>query len=732
MTIRNSSRLALVAGVSLLSLQPVYAQSAGQPAEQAQASPVETGDIIVTAQKRSESAQKAAVAIAAVSGESLQRRQITSIASLAPSLPNVTFGEEVGIARIAIRGLGTDTSVPAQEGRVAYHTDGVYISRTTAPLSTFFDIDRVEVVYGPQGTLYGRNATAGAINVITSDPGETFGGYMHLRAGNYGLFTEDGALTGPLTDTVSARLAFTRTDRDGYGRDLFTGQQIDNEHSFAVRGKIKIEPSNNFKWVLSADYSKADDAASFYHYLGQGSPDAAPRSAALGGTTPSNPRDAYANAPQRNYTKFYGFGSDLKLDLGAVSLTSVTGLRHSYTELSGDTDGTQANVGMIHYIEDSSQFSEELRLNGKISNIKWIVGGYYFHEKIYGQADYSPILDFTNNYQSQGLLFNGHFKTVAGAAFGQIDWDIVNGLTLSAGLRYSREKRSIKERGAIDFVAAATPNFIPNYFLFENDSATFSSTTPKFTIQYQAAPKVLTYATYSKGFKSGGFSLTTFSSAVLPEVLTDYEVGLKSDWLNGRLRFNASAFYYQYKNLQVEEILAAGAIFVNAAAAHLKGIEAELIIRPVPGFEISGNVSYLDSTFTSFALADPSRPSLGTVNLAGNQLPEAPKHAANAAAQYSFAVPRGQLVLRGEISYTDRVYFSPFNRRDVSQAAYAKGNILATYTGDNGISASLWVRNIANLRTISSAQVTSGFLGYPISGGYDAPRTFGGSIGYRF
>jgi len=267
--------------------------------------------------------------------------------------------------------------------------------------------------------------------------------------------------------------------------------------------------------------------------------------------------------------------------------------------------------------------------------------------------------------------------------------------------------------------------------MFQNQSATFSSTTPRLNIEYQIASRILVYATYSEGFKSGGFNLTGFTPPVKPEKLTDYEAGLKSDWLNGALRFNAAAFYYDYKDLQVQKVVNAAAILVNAANANVKGVETEFIVRPVRRLEFSGNVSLLDAKFTSFMTADAARPYLGVLNLVGNQLPQAPKLTATAAAQYTFDVLHGELALRGEVTGTSRVYFSPFDRNEISQAGYAKGNALLTWSR-SALTCSLWARNVTDRRTISTSQVSSGFLGFPIMGTFDPPRTYGGSIGYRF
>jgi iron complex outermembrane receptor protein len=734
MAFSRITKLALMVGASLAPIAAAQAQSQPQAQQdQAAASAAsEVGDIVVTAQKRSESVQKVPLAITAVGGEDLQRRQITSFEGLAPSLPSVNFGKNVGFARIAIRGLGLDATVGGNEGRVAYHADGIYISRPSSQLSTFFDINRVEVVRGPQGTLYGRNATAGAINVITNDPEDMFGGYAKATIGNYNLFQEEGAITGPVSDDVSARFAFTRTDRGGYGKNLTTGASIDNEHSLGVRGKIKIEPSSTVKLVLSGDYSYQDDAAFVYHYIGQGNPASAPRVVALGGTSPANPRDTYANIPQQDTRRNWGIGATLTANLGGANVTSVTGYRYALADVIGDHDGTQADISTIRTLEKARQFSEELRVDGQAGRLKWLLGGYYFHEKIYAESDFSPVLAFSGAFLSRGLHFNGNLRTDAAAAFGQLDYEIVDGLTISAGLRYSHEKKFIDQRGAVELSTPATPGYVPNFTSFQNTSASFNSTTPRFNIEWKPTSNLMLYATYAKGFKSGGFNLTGFAPPVEPEKLTDYEAGFKATLLGGALRLNGSIFDYEYKDLQVQRILNASAVVVNAATARVRGIEGEFTIRPVKGFEISGNASYLDARFTSFTSQDSARPNLGLIDLSGNRLPQAPKYTANLAAQYSVPVASASVRLRGELAYTSQIFFSFYNRPDISQAGFTKFNASLSYERDNGITASAWIKNIANKRTFSSTQVSSGFLGFPIMGTFDPPRTFGVSLGYRF
>lgn len=727
-----------------------YAQEAAQPpgtpatadatptattAQQAEV-PREAGalnDIIVTAQRRESSVQRTALAITAVGGEDLRSREINSVENLAPSLPNVNFGKNVGFARIAIRGVGFDTTVIGQEGRVAYHTDGVYISRPSAAIASFFDVNRVEVVRGPQGTLYGRNATAGAINVITNDPEAGIGGYGKVTVGNYGLIATDGAITGG-SDVLSARFAFQTVNRGGYGRNFLLNEDIDDEKTYAIRAKIKFKPSAGFDLVLSADYSHQDDHAFVYHYIGAGSPGVLPLGQVLGGTVPADPRDTNSDVPQYDVRRFYGFGAVANLDLGFATLTSVTGYRHSDTDYRSDADGTSAVTATFHIEERAHQFSQELRLAGDTGRLKYLIGGYYFSENIYGNNAFTPLRRPAPPYGfAQGVDFRGDSTTRAAAVFGQLDWEAVDGLTLSLGARYNHEKKGIDHKGMQDLATPYDPNVLFVYTQFQVARETENSFTPRLGVEFRAAPDILLYATYAKGFKSGGFNNNAFGAPLEPEKLTDYEGGIKAEFLDHRLRTNLAAFYYDYANLQLQRIIGTVAIPLNAGKAIVKGIEAEIAVRPLRNLELSGNASYLDSELQNFSTPDAARPALGNIVIDGNRLPQSPRYTINLAAAYTIVSSAGDFTLRGEAAWTDKVFFSFYNRPEVSQDAFGKYNAFLNYSNEEtGISASLFIRNIANKRTTSSAQVSAGFSRFPIVGAYDPPRTFGASIGYRF
>jgi iron complex outermembrane receptor protein len=286
-------------------------------AEQASGSSGATLDeITVTAQKRETNIQTTAIAVSAVAGESLVQAQVTNIEGLAQSLPSVNFGQTTGNARIAIRGVGFDNISLGNEGRVAYHVDGVYISRPAAALASFYDVERIEVVRGPQGVLYGRNATGGAVNVILHAPDRELNGYIDGTIGSYSLYKLEGAVGGPLGDSVSGRLSFQVLDRGGYGDNLTNGFDVDDQSTQAVRGQIRFQPSESVDLTLSGDYFTEDDHAYSFHYITQGSlaypatpttpalPGAVPKGLRVGGTIPSDLRDSTSDSGPLNDREF--------------------------------------------------------------------------------------------------------------------------------------------------------------------------------------------------------------------------------------------------------------------------------------------------------------------------------------------------------------------------------------------------------------------------------------------
>jgi iron complex outermembrane recepter protein len=716
---------------------PVAAQQA-QPQPGTSNAEVGIEEIVVTAQKRSENMQSVPLAITALSGENLAERNITDVGDLAASVPNMTFGDFGGSARISIRGVGLDNIAPGQEGRVAYYLDGVYIARPSAILGTFYDVDRAEVLRGPQGTLYGRNATGGAINVISNAPTDDWNGYLQVGYGNYNDVTSEGAVGGPIAAGVRFRVAYTFEDNDGYGKNVITGHDIDDARRHGVRGTVEFDLGSSGKLDLSADYYREKDDDYGNHYLGRGVPSITPPGFLLGGFVPSNVRDIASDFDPINDRESYGLTARAENDLGGgVTLKSISAFRHSDSFNQVGFDGISTSLGELFYADRSRQLSQELQLTGTVGSLNYIFGGYYFDEKVFGfdSAPFSLALFGGPNQIVQGYRVQGNIHTRAAAGFGQLDYDLTSQLTLTFGGRYSWEKHTINDESQFDLGRPYPPQLpiLPiDGYIRQGASSTDTAFTPKFEMQYKPAKDLMLYASASKGFKSGGFDIGGGAPAFKPETLWDYEGGVKDTFADGRVRINAAGFYYDYRNLQVTKVVNTQLVLVNAASSVVYGAEAELTVIPIAGLQLDASPAWLHSEYKDFSTVNSNNPfNTNPVNLAGNQLDEAPKFMVHAGAEYKWPAIGGELKLRGELAYTSRIYFDAFNTPQLSRAPNTKFNSFLNFSRDHW-EGSLYVLNLTNKTTIGSAVIGAGFEGYPILGTLEPPRTYGIKLGYHF
>lgn len=737
---------------------PALAQSVPQAAESPKESQI--GDIIVTAQRRSEAAQSTPLAITALSGKALQSSGVNSVEGLSKSIPNVEFGRNAGDAKIFIRGVGYDSVAPGGETRVAVYNNNVYQSRSQAVFTTLYDVDRIEVLRGPQGTLYGRNATAGAINIITADPGDELNGYASAQVGNYSLFQTEGAIGGPVADWLGIRLSGQTVDRGGYGRNIGTGEPVNDAHSRTARLTLVAKLADNVKNRLVADYYNARDHNFGYRYLGESftpeeisdpSLDPAnyvPIPVVRGDRVPTHPQDTAGLGPL-NHLRTYGLSNELNVDVSdALTITSVTGYRYLLSQIADSVYGGVQDLAIQSIYEKSNSFTQELRLSGETGIFKYVIGGYYFHESHVSdnRAPFNGVLFGGEDRYYEFFNSGGFEKTNAYAAFGQVDVKVLPKLTLSVGLRYSREKKKVREFFSVDlanFYDASAPikPLIPSTGLVPN-SASWSSTDPRVSLSYQFTPRVIGYATYSQGFKSGGFNIGNIQPPFNPERIKDYEVGLKGDFLNGRLRANVAAFYYDYSNLQVNQTRGISLQTINAASAKIKGVEAEMTALPTSSLRLSLNAAWLDATYSKFDTDDPARPTLGvfnpetgtfTLDLSGNRLNYAPKYKVSGSVAYTIETPYGTFTPTVDATWTDRVYFTAYNTSRLSQPGYATLDLSVRWVGNNpDWTANLFMRNVTDKVYLASAGVNNPLLHYNRSGQVGAPRTFGLQVTRHF
>ncbi|MHA6766983.1 TonB-dependent receptor [Sphingobium ummariense] len=727
--------------ISLVFSEAAIAQDASVPASSTSSENVQDGiaDIVVTAQRQVSSVQRTPLAITAVSGDTLSGRGTVNVEALTRSIPNISFGRTGSDARVFIRGVGLDSAIGGVDGRVAIYTDEVVNARPQAALGSLYDLQRIEVLRGPQGTLYGRNATAGAINIISNDPTDTLEGYGTLTVGNYSLIRTEGAISGPLSDTVSARLAFQTNDHSGYGKNIQTGEEVNDERNRALRAKLLIKPSETFKLMLQADYRWQRDHQGGLSYLGEAD-GRVPVDIALGFVPPTDPQDRSGHGPHM-FQEGYGISATATLNLGGAQITSITAYKHLEQLNDYSLDNTTADHSYKYDTNRAKQFSQELRLSADLGMVNLLVGGFYFHEKnFYGQraALWAGYFGIPGDTILEGTAQGGTQKTDAYAAFAQATINFTDKLGVDIGGRYSYEKRHIDEFFQLDLSRPfdldnpPLPGFIsPGAFRnTRSQSASWSSFDPKVALHYQITNDVLAYLSYSRGFKSGGFNFGGLQAPFKPEKLTDYEGGIKADLFNRKLRVNLAGFYYEYKNLQVNVIEGLALVTRNAAKARVYGAEAEITALPIDDLRMKFNFAWLHSEYRNY---DDINPVTGLrEDLTGNQLTYAPKYKVVGEIGYTLHPSFGDLTPRAELSWTDKTYYSQFNVPYQIQPARWELNLYLDLVRNDGWSASAYMRNVTDNEYIHTEILGPAVFGLPVLGNRAAPRTFGVAITKKF
>lgn len=694
-------------------------------------------EIVVTAERRATNVQTTAMAVSAFSAEVLERSQIDNIEDLSQMVPNVNFGQQFGNARIAIRGIGFDTIAPGSEARVAYHLDGVYISRPSAGLAGFYDVERIEVLRGPQGTLYGRNATAGSVNILSRAPSEDFGGYGRATLGSHGRIETEGAIGGGLSDGLAARFAFRTERRDGYGKNLTTGEDADNRDTLSARLRVRAQPSDRLQFDLIADIHQEDDSSNALHYFGAGNPNRTPVGVALGGRTGPNYHDIYSDVASSNVRENWGLQGQIRYDLSdTLTFTSMTAYRETEYRTQTDLDATDAPLTYYGQHENADQFTQEFQLSGDYGDVNFIAGAYFFRETIDSGLTVPFNLRVLGGADRviMGQAIGGQTETDAWALFGQIDYALTPDLKLVFGLRYSEEDKHMDEYAQFDTVRTYSPSnpIIPNRT--QSIDGSWSAWTPKLTLEYQPQDNLFLYGTISRGFKSGGFNVGGMQAPFEPEMIWNYEAGLKADWFDRTLRTNLTAFHYDYSDLQVTKVVGNVITTVNAAEAVIRGIEGEISWIATDALRFDATFSMTDSEYKDFATSDPARPLLGVIDLAGNRLSQSPRYTFSVSGQYDIHTETsGIFSPRIELYATDKVYFNAFNRDVAAQPAYELVNLLVNWESPSGQwTGSVFVRNVADKEYIANAFVGTSLLADTVVGVAGPPRTWGLTLGYKF
>nr|WP_244959137.1 TonB-dependent receptor [Novosphingobium marinum] len=458
---------------------------------------------------------------------------------------------------------------------------------------------------------------------------------------------------------------------------------------------------------------------------------------ANGFSPPEDPRDTAGVGPDR-LLKTYGLAAQIDWDLDDnLKLTSLSSYRAVDHTIITNNDGLPSRYSNATQIDDGRQFSLEIRLLGDFDKLQLIVGGYYFHEKaeavlevnmsgfIFG-LDMEAIFGVPPETWIQGYWAGGDVKTDATALFGQASYELSPGLKLTVGGRYSHEKKTVDEQAQFDFTRVYDPNnpIIP--FGTQMDSDTASSFDPKIALEYKFSDNVFAYASWSKGFKSGGYNVGGLQAPFRPEEITDYELGIKTDLLDNRLRINLSGFWYDYKDLQVSVIRNTALLTENAATAELKGIELEFAAAPSPQLRLSGSFSYLDGKYKNYITENPTRPGEPAQNLAGNRLSYSPRYIADGEIAYTVPVGDDDLTLSTRAKYSSKVYFTQFNNDRMSEDGQVVVDAFLDYEfNDAGLKIGAFVKNLFDEQYFVTALEGPFWIGFPRDVVYNPPRTFG-------
>jgi len=650
--------------------------------------------------------QQTAIAITALPGRTIQQLGAETLAGLAGFVPSVTISQPAGFGVVTIRGIGSNTIISGADPSSTIHLDGVYLGRPAMALTDFLDVERVEVLRGPQGTLYGRNSVGGTINIVTRTPTNALETNVRLTAGDFDTLRAEGAVSGPLVrDKVMGSFAFLRGARQGFVRDLnHPDNELGGDDTWAGRGQLRIIFGPRSELLFSADYA---------HY------DAPPLADSKAIAVKPECHCPFDNpsSPWEVRTDYLGFGNNVERGASAhltipvaatVTLKSLTAYRKSTDRRAFDLDVTELPLQTIDLPDRQHQFSEEATLSRVSPRLKWVTGAFLFDEQVWGPVVVGiPVAAIE-------IRPNPTLSTTAWALFGEATYGVSDRVSLTGGLRYSDERKDLDNGGGT--YVYGTPILIPGSDYKYSEARSFNAWTPRATVQMQATPDVLLYASAARGFKAGGFNVSAHfpTPGFEPEHAWTYETGLKKTLANGRLRTNAAVFYTDYQDLQVQSFISTGFLDItNAATASIKGLEFEAggMTR---GLQLAGHIAWLDATYGRYPFVGPDGVA---VDQAGNRLNNAPEWSGSGSAMYQFAAGTiGWLSMRCDASWQSRVFFSPFNDAIQVQGPYALLHLRAGFQPrSRRWELAAYVRNTGNLAYINDATDAPipAFAGHP-------------------
>ena len=729
-------------------------------------------EIVVTAQKREQSLQDVGIAVTVFTGNQIRElgfTNTTDIVAMTPGLNYTVPNAESSQINFFLRGVGLNDFADANENPVAVYVDDVYHPAMGGLSFQLFDMERVEVLRGPQGTLFGRNTTGGLVHFISKRPTKDFEGYVDVTGAQYGQIKFEGALSGPLTDGVEGRLSVATDNNDGWTENRFPGAPDYNEtNAVAARGQLLFDKSDTFDALISGYYSNNDATVGAWQHqstdivngesvaLGptqQGvgvdcnldgvvdATDRPPGTDCFGYTDPDG--DPFAGDFDRHgKVKVKSSGGTLNMNwtLGAAKLTSISGYQTVDRLQSEDTDAGPFPLILPTFQAKTDTFTQELRIAGGDKHFNWLAGLYYFDNKVDGHY----LLDLTN----LGFVFFDAVytqKSESVAAFGQIEYELSDAWRLIAGLRYAHDTKNL------DYFNQDTSGFftgvvgLPSNVAFDFSPATVGdlarekddSVSGKLELDYKPQDDLLIYGSISRGTKSAGFNVGFLDQTQIfaantvdtipygPETLTSYEVGFKSE-IGQRTRINGAAFYYDYKDFQTFRFELLNQVIFNTDAT-VYGADLELQSSPNEHWDLELGLSYLSAT-----AKDIPRSSDPADGFRDRRMVASPEISANALVRYNWPVGAGKMSIQAWGNYQDEEFFDIQNVPVSRQGGYAIGNLRIAYAGaDDRWEVAAFVKNVADKAHLSYTFDFTATFGFNQQA-YGQPRWAGAEFRYKF
>ncbi len=726
------------------------------------------GEIVVTAQKREQNLQDVGISVTAFTGDQIRAlgfTNTTDVVAMTPGLNYTVPNAESSQINFFLRGVGLNDFADANENPVAVYVDDVYRPAMGGLSFQMFDMERVEVLRGPQGSLFGRNTTGGLVHFISKRPSDELDGYLNLTGADYSQIKIEGAIGGPIGETVAGRISVATNKHDGYTDNRGTGPDYNETDAKAARGQLLFTPSDSVDVLVNAYYSDNDAAVGAWqheatHIVNGQSVGLGPNEQGLGvdcnldGVVDATDRppgtdcfgyrdtdgDVFAGEFDRDgrvEVETTGVSLNIDWELENFTITSITAVQNVERLQSEDTDAGPFPLILPTFQAETDTITQELRIAGGSDTFRWLGGVYYFDNEVDGHY----LLDLTN----LGFVFfdaNYTQETDSLALFGQLEFDLSDQWTLIVGARGSSEEKEL------DYLNVDTSGFftdvvgLPDNVAFDFDRNSVGdlaiqdhdSYSGKLELDWRPNDDLLFYGSYSRGTKSAGFNVgfldqtLLFASntvATIPydeETLSSYELGFKSTLMGGRTRLNASAFYYDYKDFQTFRFELLNQIIFNTDA-EVSGLELELQSSPGGGWDLAFGVALLDATAKDI-------PSPAGV-LRDRDMVASPDVAANALVRYEWPAFNGHFAVQAWANYQDELYFDIQNSPVSLEDGYTVGNARVSYAGaDDRWELAAFVHNLADEEYLSYTFDFTGPFGFNQQA-YGAPRWWGVSFQYN-